>query len=76
MKIFDNCIIIYFFLVYETSFSFTEMDDDVSTPLRREDSDQSWKPPSQGSEDAEKTPPPDPNKMYLVSLARLMALFT
>ena len=52
------------------------MDDDVAPPLRREDSDQSWKPPSQGSEDAEGAPPPDPDKMYLVSLARLMALFT
>jgi hypothetical protein len=50
--------------------------DDVFSPPPREDSDQSWKPPSQGAEDTEKAPPPDPNKMYLVSLARLMALFT
>ena len=52
------------------------MDGDFSPP-RREDSDQSWKPPSEGSEDTEENPTPvDPNKLFLVSLATLMALFT
>jgi hypothetical protein len=56
----------------------TMMNDDFSPPLeeslRRKDSDQSWKPPSEGPEEEENHV--DPNKLYLVSLATLMALFT
>ena len=57
------------------------MNEDFSPPLeeslKRKDSDQSWKPPSEGSEDTEENPTPvDPNKLFLVSLATLMALFT
>ena len=49
------------------------MNDDFSPPTRK-DSDQSWKPPSEGPEEEENHV--DPNKLYLVSLATLMALFT
>jgi hypothetical protein len=47
----------------------------MEEPLRRKDSDSSWKPDSQGFEDEAPTPL-DPNKMFLVSLSTLMALFT
>ena len=56
------------------------MNEDFSPPLeeslKRKDSDQSWKPPSEGPEEEEDHTPVDPNKLFLVSLATLMALFT
>jgi hypothetical protein len=59
--------------------NFSDMENENSPPmeepLRRKDSDSSWKPDSQGFEDEAPTPL-DPNKMFLVSLSTLMALFT
>jgi hypothetical protein len=53
------------------------MEDDFSPPLeaalRRNDSNTSWKPPSQNTDDE---PALDGNKMFLVPLSTLMALFS
>jgi hypothetical protein len=52
------------------------MDDEFSPPLlaalRRDDSNTSWKPPSQNTDE----PAFDGNKMFLVPLSKLIALFS
>jgi hypothetical protein len=56
------------------------MEEEFTPPLeaslRRADSNRSWKPPSQDSTQTVESEPVDKQKLFLVSLRTLVALFS